>query len=96
MSGVDVLAVMQPSIKQMVVRSQCGHHTLLRCASEGRAPERPRFVSEARGFATARGTLLSWGAIERNGEGWTLTERGTELLAALNQRAALARVQGEG
>lgn len=95
---VDVLAVRLPSAKQMLVRSQSGHRIILEAAQAGRAVDRPRFVSEVRGFATARGTLLAWQAIAPTHEAgiYTLTERGRELLALLDARrtAALARCGG--
>jgi hypothetical protein len=84
----------QPTIKQMVHRARSagdGHRTALRHIAEGTPVLREgAFVSEIRGMQTVIGTLRRWGCVttERVGAGQyntEITERGRELLAALNE-----------
>jgi hypothetical protein len=77
-----------PSVPQMLVRAHTGHFKLLRAAKERRRIPRPVFVGEARGYATARGTLLHWEAVRATDEPgvFELTDRGVALLDALDAK----------
>lgn len=72
------------SIAQMVNRCYSFHAQCLRLRGEGKAVDHPSWTaSDYRGARTALSTLHRWGCLDENG----ITERGRELLAALDARS---------
>lgn len=72
-----------PSIKQMVNRANSGHLRALRaCRDDTLAVSEAEPMSSVRGMMTVFSTLRRWGCVE----GDQLTERGRELLTALEIR----------
>lgn len=79
---------MAPSIKQMAVRANGAHRNILAALIDG-TQYQLRSTSDARGYSTAKGTLLKWGCIESVRHSHAepprclVTDRGRELLAYL-------------
>lgn len=77
-----------PSIKQMANRANGAHRAILAALIDG-TPYQMRSTSDARGYSTAKSTLLKWGCIESVRESFAeppravVTQRGRELLSAL-------------
>ncbi|WP_374595477.1 hypothetical protein [Aquabacterium sp.] len=72
-----------PSIAQMRSRMNSAHRQLLEAARDGGRVTTPSY-SAARGYMTARATLVGWGCID----GDRLTETGEALLRAYQARLA--------
>lgn len=71
----------------MVNRCHGFHRQCLRLRSEGKKIDSPSWTAgDYRGARTAMNTLYRWGCVDANG----ITERGRELLAALDGRQAVA------
>jgi hypothetical protein len=78
-----------PSHLQMVNRSNSGHLRVLRAVAAGVPVAGPETsIGTLRGLRTVAGTLRAWGTVDAE---WNLTDRGRDLLAALETRRAAAR-----
>jgi hypothetical protein len=76
-------AQQSPSIKQMAARALSGHQKALRALRDDRPViSANAYPSEIRGMRTVLRTLHRWDCINDDG----ITDRGRELLAALDQR----------
>lgn len=72
-----------PTVPQMKNRATDGHRKALAAIAEGRPAVRPgAYASEVRGMRTVLATLARWECTTADG----LTDRGRDLLAALNER----------
>lgn len=81
-----------PSVPQMVNRSLHGHHKALRCLADGNRFHGPGAgMGAQRGLRTIVATLRRWECMT---EGEQITDRGRELLAALDMRAQRAQRTG--
>lgn len=76
----------QPSIKQMVNRANSGHRQMLRHYAGGTKAD-PQTMGELRGLKTVMATLRAWGCVDSG----QITDRGRELLVALDERQTQAR-----
>lgn len=79
---------MNPTVAQMVTRSNTGHLRLLRAYRDDSTATGPATTDASiRGLMTALRTLRRWGCVE----GDALTDTGRDLLARLEARDAKAR-----
>lgn len=73
-----------PTVRQMEVRCNPGHVRLLEAFRDGRKIPEPCSMGELKGLKTVLATLYRWDCLD----GDSLTERGSELLAAWKAKRA--------
>ncbi len=70
-----------PSLKQMLIRSNSGHRSLLRAARDGSSLSTSTDGAYW-GYKRCLATLIQWDCLEQG----KLTDRGVQLLGALEER----------